>query len=42
MSGDPDDGPGGAVDAGSGEFVPVDPIDVGEGVSGVSENEVRI
>ena len=42
--GDPDDGPGGAEDAESGVavFVPGDPVDVGEGVSGVSENAIRL
>ena len=41
--GDPEDCPGGAVmDAESGVavFVPGDPVDVGEGVSGVSENAI--
>ena len=42
-SGDPEDGPGGAVNAESGVavFVPGDPVDVGEGVTGVSENAIR-
>ena len=45
VPGDPDDGPGGVVmDAESGVavFVPGDPVNVGEGVSGVSENAIRI
>ena len=44
VSGDPDDGPGGVVNAESGVavFVPGDPFDAGEGVSGVSENAIRI
>ena len=44
VPGDPDDGPCGAVDAESGVavFVPGDSIDVGEGVTGVSENAIRI
>ena len=42
--GDPDDDPGDAVNAESGVtvFVPGDPVNVGEGVSGVSENAIRI
>ena len=37
---DSDDGPGGAVNAESEVFVPGDPVDVGECVTGVSKNEV--
>ena len=42
VSGDPDDGPGGAEDAESGVavFVPGDPV--GEGVSELPENAIRI
>ena len=39
VPGDPDDGPGGAEDAGSGVFIPGDPVNVGECVCGASENE---
>ena len=43
-SGDPEDGPGGVVNAESGVavFVPGGPVDVGGGVSGVSEIAIRI